>query len=454
MENTRDMEQQKTKNYVTSLKERMAYGGFFIGQNIIIIFVISFLTIFYTDEVGLSTSAIATLFFIARIWDAVNDPILGGIVDRTTPRKGKFLPWIKAVSILMPIVTLLTFYKISGNGTINLVYVYISYILWGMVYTVSDVPIFALATTMTDNVNERVTIMSIGRFAAGIAALVASVIAAPMIAQMGFSSTALILMAIAFITMLPVRFFVKERFIHKRKEEVTLRSMFRAVSKNKYLIAFYSAFIILYSFGTNMAVGVFFAKYNLGNISLHGVISAGSMLPMLIIPIFAPMLIRRIGKRKLFIISMCSGIIFSILQYLAGYENFGVFMILNILKSIGILSPMILMGMFSADCVEYGAYVTGVRNEGITFSVQTFSMKLGQAFSGTLGIFLLGKFGYIGNQVIQSQKTLEGIWLLTTLVPAIGLMLALIIFFFFYKLNESEVERMIGEMEERKVVTG
>lgn len=454
MENTRDMEQQKTKNYVTSLKERMAYGGFFIGQNIIIIFVISFLTIFYTDEVGLSTSAIATLFFIARIWDAVNDPILGGIVDRTTPRKGKFLPWIKAVSILMPIVTLLTFYKISGNGTINLVYVYISYILWGMVYTVSDVPIFALATTMTDNVNERVTIMSIGRFAAGIAALVASVIAAPMIAQMGFSSTALILMAIAFITMLPVRFFVKERFIHKRKEEVTLRSMFRAVSKNKYLITFYSAFIILYSFGTNMAVGVFFAKYNLGNISLHGVISAGSMLPMLIIPIFAPMLIRRIGKRKLFIISMCSGIIFSILQYLAGYENFGVFMILNILKSIGILSPMILMGMFSADCVEYGAYVTGVRNEGITFSVQTFSMKLGQAFSGTLGIFLLGKFGYIGNQVIQSQKTLEGIWLLTTLVPAIGLMLALIIFFFFYKLNESEVERMIGEMEERKVVTG
>lgn len=436
------------REFLTSRGERISYGGFFVGQNIIYMLVLSFLAQFYTDEMGLAPAAVATLFLIARVWDAVNDPMLGALVDKCNFKSGKFKPWINAVAILMPLVTIAVFYNINGSETTNLIYAYVTYILWGMIYTVSDVPIFALATAMTDNLDERVSIISIGRLSAGIAAMITSVLAAPIIGNLGWSGATIVLMIIALITMIPIRFTAKERIQYDRSEKVTLKSMFEAVFKNKYLMIFYGAFIAIIGLNTASTVGTFFATYNLGNFELFSIIMLVGVLPMIIIPAFLPVLVRKFGKKKIFLYTAALGIIISLTQYFVGYENFALFLALSFVKGFALYTPMMMMGLFSADCAEYGAYITGKRNEGITFSIQTFSTKLGTAIAGFLGTLLLGTFGYVPN-VEQSAESLDGIWKLMTLIPTIGLVIGFIIIALFYDLKEKDVERMIKEMQEQ-----
>jgi len=435
------------KNFLTSRPERLSYAGYFVGQNIAFMFVLSFLTLFYTDVVGLSTGAVATLFLVARVWDAINDPILGAIVDRTTPKKGKFKPWISATIIAMPVATILVFWNIKGSGTVNLTYAYITYIIWGMIYTISDVPIFALATSMTDRVDERVTLISWGRLAAGLAGMIAAALGAPLVANMGFSTTIIVLMIIALLTMAPIHFLAKERVLHPQKDKVTLKSMINAVIKNKYLMIFYLSFIVIGGSNFAMTSGPYFAKWNLGNLELQGVLMITMIIPMLLLPMILPLLIRKFGKKKLYIYALSFGIIVAVIQFITGYDNLPLFLLLNVFKGAGAFLPMLMMGMFSADCAEYGAYITGKRNEGITFSIQTFSSKLSTAIAGSLGVALLGFFGYDGMAATQTEQALNGIWLQTTLFPIIGMFLGLIIFALFYKLDEKQVQNMIIQME-------
>lgn len=432
----------------TSRIERFSYAGFFVGQNLIYIFVLSFLSIFLTDEVGIGTSAVATLLLVARVWDAINDPILGSLVDRVQPRNGKFKPWVSSAIILLPISTILLFWKFEGSGTINLTYAYLTYLIWGMIYTVSDVPIFALATSMTSNLNERTSLIAWGRLAAGVAAMIGGIIGAPLLANFGYQTTIVALMGIAFLLMMPLHFFVRERVIHTNTEPVTLKQVIHAVVRNKYLLVFQATGVIVMASNLGMNVGPYFAKWNLGNFEIQAVIMATSALPMLLVPGFLPMLIRRFGKRRIVIVAFSGGLVVGVLQYLAGYENFGLFLALNALKSVGFFLPLLMAGMFSADCAEYGAYVTGKRNEGVTFSIQTFGTKLSSALAGTISVLLLGFYGYDGQAATQSAEALQGIWYQMTLFPLFGLAIGLFVFARFYKLSEKDVADIVREMKE------
>jgi len=440
------------ESFLTSRKERTSYGAWFVGQNIIYFMVLSYLAIFLTDEVGLVEGAVATLFLVARIWDAINDPMLGALVDKTKPKKGKFKPWINVVSVAMPIATIFVFWNFHGSDGFNTTYAYISYIVWGMLYTISDVPIFALATTMTDVPEERVSIMSIGRLAAGLAMMVIGILSPQLIANLGYSTSIIILMGFALLIMLPLRFFVKERIMYKREEKTSLKDMIKTVTGNKYLLVFYSSFIALTATLTSMTIAPYFAKWNLGDIGIQTTIMATLAVPMLLIPALTPKFVSMFGKRKIFIWGIGSSIVFSIIQYFVGYENFGLFLLLNALKSLGMYMPMMMMGIFTADCVEYGHYTTGIRKEGITFSVQTFSTKLGGAISGSLALFIISAYGYNGTAAVQSAEALKGIWIATALIPIVGLVIAFVIFTLFYHLSEEDVARMIDEMKDSKEI--
>ncbi len=261
-------------------------------------------------------------------------------------------------------------------------------------------------------------------------------------------------MGISFIVMLPLRFFVKERIQYNRTQSYSLKEMVKTITTNKYLLIFYASFIAIGSTMTSITLAPFFAEWNLGDLELQTTIMATLALPLILIPILLPMLIKKFGKRKLFLYGMGSYAILSIAQYFAGYDNFGLFLLINALKSVGMLTPMMMMGMFTADCVEYGHYKTGERKEGITFSVQTFSTKLGGAVAGGIALFFIEAYGFVSgdNVLSQSQSALDGIWIPNTLIPAIGGIVAFIIFFFWYKLDEKEVKNMIDDMASKKSV--
>ena len=437
----------KKKDFFTSGIERTSYGGYFVGQNILYIFVLQFLMLFYTDVVGISAAAVGTLFFVARLWDAINDPIMGMIVDKMSLKKGKFKPWINMVVFALPLATVLLFVDVDGSLTFKLVYAYTTYILWGMIYTVSDVPIFALATVMSVNVDERVRLISIGRLAAAIAAMITSVAAMPFITKLGWTNTALILSFIAMVTMFPIKYYAIERVVHNRKEVITFKQLFYYVFHNKYLMIFYGAVIVASLTNTGFVVGNYFAIYVLGGAKYIPMLMTMTALPMLLLSLFFPVLIKAFGKKKLLLCCVALYLVTTISYYFIGYENIILVCLFTFIKGLGLMAPFVLCAMFTSDCVEYGYYKTGQRAEGISFSIQTFTTKLTMAISGSIGAFMLQFIGYQPN-VEQSAETLDGIWKMTALYPMIGYCAFFFIIFFFYNLKESDLQRMVENSKE------
>lgn len=438
------------EKFVTKRSERVAYAGYFMGQNLIYFLVYQFLMLFYTDVVGIAAGAVGTMFLIARIFDAVNDPIMGIIVDKTNSKNGKFIPWIKLVIFLMPLVTFLLFIKVGNGGLNSLIYAYITYILWGMIYTISDVPIFALATVMTKNSNERVTLISIGRIGAGVGSVIISLYFMSMISKLNWTGTVLLVSILALFSMLPLRYLAKERYVYQQKEPLSLKKIFRFVFHNKYLLIFYGAIIAASLTNTSTVSINYFAIYNLGNKGYISTLTIANMLPMLLVPFILPILIKRYGKKNIFIMSFAITIVSSLAFYFIGYSNLILVHLLTAIKGIAQI-PTFMIGLFTVDCIEYGTSTTGERAEGISFSLQTFTAKLSAAVAGAISGFVLERVGYEAG-VLQTPQTLDGIWNMYVLYPVFGAIIAIIIMWRYYDLTENQVDEMISfNMESENV---
>ena len=433
----------------TSTAERLSYGGFFLGQNIIYVLPFQFLTYFYTEFVGLTLRDTAVLLLLAKVWDAVNDPIMGAIVDRCQFKKGKFLPWLKVATYILPISLFLMFIRLEGPYLLKLVYAYITYLIFDMVYTISDSPLFSLSTVMTGNAYERDKLMAYGRLAAAVAAITSAVFMS-ITADLGWTWTMGIYCLVSLVVMFPLQFLAKERVKYQNSEDMTFLKIFRYLFKNKYLLIYFTGFLGIEITNTLQIIAVYFANSNLGNEAMVTVIMAVVIIPVILVAPFLPMLIKHFGKKKLTVFSSVVAILLSIVQYYAGYENLTLFLVIAAVRITFMQLPLMLYGMFTADCIEYGAYHTGERTAGMAFSIQTFMTKLGGALANTLCVVLLGVFGYVEQSSSQTPGALEGIWIILCLIPCIGYVVMLIIMTV-YKLDEKEVARMMEENQKRQL---
>ena len=435
-----------TLDFKTSRKERLSYGSYFLGQNIIFMIVLQFLMIFYTDVVGIGAAAVGIMFGIARTWDAINDPLLGILVDKANPKKGKFKPWVNAVIPIIPLLTIFLFINPRLGDTGNLIYAYVTYILWGMAYTISDVPIFALATVMTDRVDERTTLITYGRIAGMIAMVIAMAVFMPVVTATSWTTAIIIMMVLAFLTMIPIKHYAVERIVHDRGDGTTLKDIFIFIKSNKYLLIFYSAFLITGIFNTVMVVQTYYAKYLLGDANMVGILGITGMAPLLILLPLLPRMIRKVGKKNIYVYSALIGIGANVALYFSGYNNLTMVIVFNAIRTATAFTPMMMMGLFSADFVEYGNYVSGKRAEGVSFSVQTFATKFSQAIGAVLAGFMIEKVYHFVPNADQSVATMNGIHFMYSMLPNIGMVIGVIIIIFFYNLKEDDVQRMIDEM--------
>jgi sugar (glycoside-pentoside-hexuronide) transporter len=432
----------------TTKTERLSYTGFFLGQNIIYVLPFQFLTYFYTEHVGLTLADTAVLLLLAKVWDSINDPIMGAIVDKCNFKKGKFLPWLKVATYTVPLSLFLMFSNVEGPYILKLVYAYMTYLIFDMVYTISDSPLFSLSTVMTSNTYERDKLMAYGRLAAAVAAITSAVFM-DMKKEVGWTWTVGIYCLISFLVMFPLQFTAKERVKYKNSEDISFVKIFQYLFKNKYLLIYFIGFLGIEITNTLQIIAVYFANSNLGDESMVMIIMAVVIVPVILVAPILPRLIKSFGKKKVTVISSIIAIILSVVQYFVGYENLTVFLAIAAVRVTFMQLPLMLYGMFTADCIEYGAYHTGERTAGIAFSLQTFMTKLGGALANTLCVVLLGVFGYIGKAPQQTAGALEGIWIIMSLIPCLGYVVMLVVMAI-YKLDEKEVERMIEE-NQRKV---
>lgn len=437
----------KTKNnFKTTGIERSSYALYFFGQNIFYIIIYMYLSTYFMD-VGIPALTVAGLVLVVKIWDAINDPIFGGIVDKIKFKKGKFLPWLKISLFFIPLSTIFMFAIPSSIPvSAKVIWAAIGYILWDTAYTVCDVPIFGIVTTMTDIQQERTTIYAYGRVAALVAALVVSIIIPIFrVAIGGWLPTIIVLSLIAFATMSLICIKAKERIQPKQDEqqtEVGIKEMIKYVIHNKYLLIINIAFLINGSLAIGNTMGLYFARYNLQNEGLSGLLSIITLVPTIVIGLFIPAICKKIDKFKLYHYSLAISVVLMLIKYFVGYQNFGLFVAMTLISSIPLAFTSVLCLMFTPDCAEYGHFKAGYSCTGIAISLQTFTAKLQAAFATALGSLMLGLIGFLsGEGAAQAVDFPQKLWMVQSFIPMIGAIIACIVLTK-YKLNDHDVELM------------
>lgn len=436
----------KTANregWLTTLKERRTYWLYFSGQNMIYTFIYMFLTT-YLLLCGLDAIATAGVLIIVKVWDAVNDFVFGGLIDKIKfKRGGKFMPWLKISLPGIAIATLLMFAIPQGLGTgMKLVWFAVAYILWDTAYTICDVPLYGLVTTMTDSQTERTELMSKSRITAYIGALLAMGLGYVLPSeQVGLSYTAIafIIVGIAVLTMIWLCLRGKEHVTEKSEEEksYTVREMFRYLTGNKYLFIYYGGLLLFMGLNTASSVLQFACFYLFDSAMIATVVAAVSFAPSVLIAFIMPSLLKKFDKFKmLWLFSAVYGVL-SVVIWIVGPVLLP-HLILTVLRGIALGGITVLQFMFTPDCAEYGQYKTGIEAKGITFAIQTFTMKLVSAVSASLGLAVLGWFGWksvaaesfaelAALGVSQSESALSALWAVYALLPAIGSVLAVVL---------------------------
>lgn len=433
------------ENWKTTKKERTSYAMFFLGQNMFYMFVYFYLSFFYTEVALIPAGAVATIFLVARVWDAVNDPMMGVIVDRSRWKSGKFIPWIRLSTILLPFSCILMFaVKSEMTSGTKIAFAAVTYILFGMIYTVNDAPAFALSTIMTDDVTERSTLMSSGRLCATCATLLAAIFVKPLANRIGWMGVAIVIAVWGVVMMTPVCRNARERFKNQAEGSLSLKEIVSYIKSNKYLLIFLAAFLLGSSLNFATSMGTYVAKYSLGNENLVSVISLICMAPMLVVPVALPRLMKRYDKKSILIVSLIINIVFSTALFIAGSENTALFLILSFGRCLGLGGFTTMSYMFVADCIEYGTYKTHKRAEGITFSLQTFCTKMSGAVAGAIPLFVFSVTGLNSSVPVamQSKEALDAVWMTYTLIPVLGMIGVLLIIVFAYKLTDKDVQRM------------
>ncbi len=433
-------------------KELWSYFGYGVGQCFSFGLVGSFINYFYTDVMGISALAASTIFLIARAWDAIHDPLIASVMDTLNSRFGKFRHFMLIAPFLITIMTLASFYNIDAPVSTKIIYAGVTYILWGTLYAISDIPFWSVSSVMSNEPRERTKAVTAAVLGVNAGCACANIFFprltaffAPYSTDHGYFLAVLVMMIIGMLLMLNGFFNVKER-VPPSAEKVTMRDTFRNLWHNKPL------FIVLASFFCcifhNMANGIYiyFFIYNIGNVGLQAVIGVIGMVAALAC-LFAPVLTRHYKKRTLFLVICALDVVVRIILWVSGYHSLTLLFILLGLSALFMTMNGVFTSAMIVDTIEYAEYHTHKRCAAITFSGQTFTGKMSVAVGGGLIGVYLTLIDYVPQAATQTPAVLSGLFFGISLLPAVGSVLRMIIMWFydFTEDKHAEINRLLAE---------
>jgi GPH family glycoside/pentoside/hexuronide:cation symporter len=441
---------EKLQDHVAT-KERLAYGSFFIGQNILYMFVAQHYQTFLTVKLELSPSLLGLLLMISLVWELLISTVFGVVLDKMHFKSGKFMFWIRLATVVAPILFILLYVVPRGLPTILMMgLLLVSYLLFQMIYTIGDIPIASLATAMTDNLNERNGLIALSRITSSVGVFFVGTLMVFLLTNTGYNYflTALFGGIVAILTMLPISFFGRERIsVVETKKGTSLKDFISYFKGNRYLLIFYSGGLIYNMFKIQgvMTNILFWSLYR--DMSMTIVIMVGGAIPSLLVYAWIPKLLEKVNKITIFRVSLVIFGIVSIIQYFIGYSNVIVVIMLTVVRNLVDAVPAYLMFTFASDCVEYGNYKTGQRKEGITFSIQSLTNKVSNSLCGVFAAIVYGivhyrpeLYGVDGTELVPVAVQ-NNLWLAFCLLPLLGAVIALLVITK-YNLQDKDVQIM------------
>ncbi|MGP4039552.1 MFS transporter [Gracilibacillus sp. D59] len=444
------------------IKDKIGYllGDF--GNDFSFILVTAFLMVYYTDVFGISAAAVGTLFLVARLWDAVTDVLWGRFIDsRKTTQKGKFIPWIFRMSFPLIISCVLMFTYIPGMGEgFYLAYAYVTYILYGMLYTSVNIPYGSMAAVISGDSVHRTQLSGWRTMGAMMANLFINALAPLIVFVDNELSANRMFMTAAVFSVLALACYMgcvklsRERIVNPDRQPgagVSIGQTFKALGKNKPLITILIASLLflmcMLLVGT---INVYLFKDYFGSastMSIFGIIQAAAVFLMM--PVLKP-LVGKFGKKEI----AASGMLFSgtmyIVLYLISNISLTMFLILNGIGLLGFGLFNLVIWAFVTDAIDYQEYLTGEREDGTVYAVYSFARKVGQAFAGGLGGYALAIIGYKEGAPSQTEAVQDGIYTVATLVPGIMYILVFLLVFFVYPLNKQRTNQLAVDLAEKR----
>lgn len=436
------------KEKLDFIKGKIGYGVGAIGLDLSYGLFYSFLSYYLSSVLGLKEAFLLLLTPLARIWDGINDPMMGTIVDNTRTKFGKYRPWILIGACSNAVVLALLFTSFGMSGTKLYIYIGVMYILWGMTNTMADIPYWSMVPSFTSEEKERNTVATIARTFSGLGQGIVS-ICTPIILPMlstgittdkgysasGFSKWAIIcggaLICFSLICVLSTK---EKNVVYNEKQKFSLKQIFRVIKSNDQLVTF-MIFAMLSNAGWYLtsSTAVYYFTDTLGQPkaqSLFQTIGAvGSILGLLVIPILS----KKFTKRTIYSISLVTCIVgYGLMLLFGSVLKITVALdVCYIIASIGISSMFVSQTIFLADIVDYGEYKNGVRNESITFSMKGFLQKMAYTIQTIVLFGSLRAMDYnaqitAGNGINDATKVSIGI--IAFGVPMLFIFASLIVF--------------------------
>lgn len=423
-------------------------------------FIGSYLTVFYTDIVGIAPVVVATIMMVARIWDAINDPMMGAIAERTRSKMGRFRPYIAFGSPLLAIASVVCFtHPFSGTSTAGVIWAAITYIITGMLYTLVNIPYGALAPIMTEDASQRnainasrnvgmnLGIIIVNGLTAGIM-LYFSAPGATVADSNGYFYTALIYAIISVPCFLAVFFSSKENVMPKQSTKFSLKGTIKGLVSNKSLMIM----LVIMIFGMSAQMGrvgvlLYYIMYDLGAFTLIPVVMLSPSILGVISSFLVPKIISKLGKRNTMILGYVGQGVSLIVLFFLSYDWIPAIVVVNGLCGFFNIAFPCALGMI-ADAVDEHEYSTGVRQDGVAYATFGLAQKLGTAIGSSAGLVIMAAFGYVANAQ-QTPRAQFGINFTVNLIPAILFFASALIALLFWKLKDDEADEIRKKLYQR-----
>ena len=451
-----------------SVKEKVAYGLGAVGKDMVYMLSASYILYYYQDILGVSAIAMGAILMAARVFDAFNDPIMGVVVAKTRTRFGKFRPWLLIGTISNAILLYFLFAAppaLDGSGLIA--YAAVAYILWGVTYTMMDIPFWSMIPAFTEGGKEREGLSALARTCAGVGSALVTVITVKCVfllgqgnERRGFQLFALILAVLFIVFTLITCITIKEKST-VNVDSPSVGQMFKALIQNDQAMTVVITIVLINcSLYITSNLVIYFFKYDFGGASWENSFTLfntfGGGIQILSMMLFFPLLRKFISATKVFYVSgimavagyavllviMFSGASNLVLLFIPAFFIFAAFGMLTVLTTV-----------FLANTVDYGELKNGRRDESVIFSMQTFVVKLASGLAALVASICLAVCNLSEETesvaVATSASSMAILRMTMTVFPMIGLLVAVFLFYKKYILTEEKIAEITEKIKNK-----
>ena len=456
-----------------TMREKVSYGLGAVGKDLVYMLSASYVLYYFQDVLGVNALVMGNIMLAARIFDAFNDPIMGVVVAKTNTRWGRFRPWLMIGTVMNAVILYLMFSappKLDGKGLVA--YAAVTYVLWGVTYTMMDIPFWSMIPAFTRSGKEREGLTTLGRSCASLGSAFIIVFTPKLVQKLGRNNERIgfqlfsMLMAVLFVTFITITCVtIKERST-VNMESPSVNQMFKALISNDQAMVIVGVIVLINtSIYVTSNLVIYFFKYDFGGAQWWNSYTTfnmfGGAVQVLAMIVGYPLLRKKLSNVKVFFVALTSAIVgYLILLSIAFINMSSVYILLIpaffIFAANGILQ--VLTTVFLANTVDYGELKNGRRDESVIFSLQTFVVKL----SSGIAVYVAAQCLAINRlsqeatteaeQVIDFAKNVPasaktGLRMTMTILPVIGLSIAILVFAKKFILTEEKVQEISEQLK-------